>query len=365
MSAFRDYLKFIRKNDLFQVIYHVTRKCNARCPSCFSWRRTSIDDPELSLEELQEITSSMPPFPWLMLSGGEPFLREDLPDIVALFYEKCGVRHVTLPTNALLSDRIASMTDKMCASVREGTLNLVLSIDGIGPEHDRMRGCPGNFDALLKTWERVNPLRDKNANLSLKFHSVLSNLNYTHFDEMQEFVKKLKPDLHTFDFLRGDPADATLTLPPENVIPELVNKIKAVLQHYGGYERLQKHHSLLKTVYEAVVEDYYDQFLRIRREKRQTIPCVADRMTLVLGASGETSLCEMLDPFASFRDFNYDYSALRASEAAKNVQRHVATGSCYCYHPCYQTLNVLFRPGNVMRALLKRAVSRAGTGAQR
>ena len=365
MSAFRDYLKFIRRNDLFQVIYHVTRKCNARCLSCFSWKRTSVDDPELNLEELQKITSSMPVFPWLMLSGGEPFLRDDLPEIILLFYRNCGVRHVTLPTNALLPERIPSMTGEICASAGETTLNLVLSIDGVGPEHDRMRGCRGNFDALMKTWELVNPLRDKNPNLSVKFHTVLSNLNYTHFDEIRDFVEELKPDLHTFDFLRGDPADSTLTLPPDEALPELARKIKTVLQNYGGYERLQRHHSLLKTVYEAVVEDYYDQFLKIRREKRQTIPCMADRMTLVLGASGEASLCEMLGPFASFRNFNYDYEALRNCETARNMRRHVTSGKCYCYHPCYQTLNVLFRPASVVRTLVKRGGGRHRSGAEK
>ena len=257
------------------------------------------------------------------------------------------------------------MTDEICSSARDATLNLVLSIDGVGPEHDRMRGCPGNFDALMRTWELVNPLRDKNHNLSVKFHTVLNNLNYTGFDEIRDFVKELKPDLHTFDFLRGSPADATLTLPPEESLPELADKVKAVLRHYGGYERLRKHHSLLKTVYEAVVEDYYDQFLSIRRENRQTIPCVADRMTLVLGAAGEASLCEMLEPFGSFRDFNYDYESLWNCKAADRLRRDVTSGNCYCYHPCYQPLNVLFRPAHVVRALVKQTLGKSGPRAEK
>jgi MoaA/NifB/PqqE/SkfB family radical SAM enzyme len=354
MSVVGDYLKFISGRGLFQVIYHVTRKCNARCLSCFSWRRTEADEPELTLDELGRITSSMPKFPWLMLSGGEPFLRTDLPAIISTFYENNDVRHVTLPTNALMPERITEMTEEICSLAKEATLNLVLSIDGIGEEHDRIRGCPGNFDALLKTWELVGPLRDKAPNLSIKFHTVLSSLNYMHFDEMRAFVEKLGPDLHTFDLLRGEPADATLALPPEEDLPELCSKIKATMRQYGGYDRLKKHHSLMKTVYEAVVEDYYDEFLKIRREKRQTVPCVADKMTLVLGSSGEASLCEMLEPFASFRGFDYDYAALRNCEASKKARRDVAARKCYCYHPCYQTINVLFRPTGVMRALAKR-----------
>jgi MoaA/NifB/PqqE/SkfB family radical SAM enzyme len=358
MSAFRDYFKFIRKNELFQVIFHVTRKCNARCLSCFSWKRTLVDTPELTLEEMRKISSSMPKFPWLMLSGGEPFLREDLREIVDIFYETNEVRHITLPTNGLLPERIHSVTQAMCSSAEEATFNLVLSIDGIGEEHDRMRGCPGNFDKMMKTWELVEPLRRTAPNLSIKFHTVLSNLNYTHFDEIRDFVEKLGPDLHTFDYLRGETPDDSITLPPEETHPELSRKIKAVLRRYGGYDRLRKHNSLLKTVYEAIVEDYYDEFLKIRREKRQTVPCVASRITLVVGASGEASLCEMLKPFASFREYDYDYNALWNCTAAQAMRKHVSAGKCYCYHPCYQTINVLFRPTSAVRALVKRATGK-------
>jgi MoaA/NifB/PqqE/SkfB family radical SAM enzyme len=357
MSAIGDYIRMMQKRELFQVIYHVTRKCNARCRSCFSWKRTLIDTPELELAELQKIASSMPRFPWFLLSGGEPFLRTDLPEIILLFYRVNGIRHVTLPTNALLTERICSMTERICSSAEEATLNLVLSIDGLGEEHDRMRGMPGNFTSLMETWKQISPLRDKLPNLSVKFHTVLSSDNYLQFEKIRDFIKELRPDTHTFDFIRGIPADDSLALPPEEELPALIEKIKEVLRFYGGYERLRKHHSLLKSVYNVIMEGYYDQFLKIRRRKQQVIPCVADRMTLVLGSSGEASLCEMLEPFGSFRDHNYNYRMLCESEASRKARRKVAAGRCYCYHPCYQTLNMLFRPTTMARTLAKHVAS--------
>lgn len=357
MSAVHEYIRMIQKRELFQVIYHVTRKCNARCRSCFSWKRNLVDTPELDLAELQRIASGMPRFPWFLLSGGEPFLRDDLPEIILLFHRTNGVRHVTLPTNALLPDRIRSMTERICSDAGEATFNLVLSMDGIDEKHDHMRGIPGNFKKLMETWERVSPLREKLPNLSVKFHTVLSSDNYLQFAEIRDFVKKLRPDLHTFDFIRGMPADDSLALPPEEELTRLIAKIRDVLRFYGGYERLRRHHSLLRSVYNVIMEGYYDQFMRIRREKRQVIPCVADRMTLVLGASGEASLCEMLEPFGSFRNCEYDYQSLCESEASRTARRNVAAGRCYCYHPCYQTLNVLFRPASVARTLAKRVAS--------
>jgi MoaA/NifB/PqqE/SkfB family radical SAM enzyme len=315
------------------------------------------DEAELDLDELQRIAGSMPQFPWLLLSGGEPFLRDDLPAVISLFQRSNGVRHITIPTNALLPDRIRSMTEAICSSSPGATLNLALSIDGVGEKHDHMRGSRNGFNLLLATWEQLSPLRNRLPNLSIKFHTVLSSDNYADFDEIRDFVRKLRPDAHTFDFIRGNPADSTLALPPEDELPLLIDKIKAVLRWYGGYERLRKHHSLLKSVYNAVMEDYYAQFMKMYKEQRQAPPCVADRMTLVLGASGEASLCEMLNPFGSFREHNYDYQSLCASEASRTARLSVAAGKCSCYHPCYQTLNVLFRPLSVAGALARRLAS--------
>jgi len=253
------------------------------------------------------------------------------------------------------------MIEMICTSAPEATVNLVLSIDGIGPEHDRLRGCPKNFEKLLETWEAVKPLRQKATNLSIKFHTVLSNQNYAHFEEIRDFVKELEPDLHTFDFLRGTPADDSMGLPPEDVLPKLTRDIKEVLRYYGGYERLRKHHALLKSVYQTVTEEYYDEFLKVLREKRQTIPCVASRMTLVIGESGDVSLCEMLPPFGSFREYGYEFDTLWNSEAAKQVRAHISGKECHCYHPCYQTVNVLSRPSSVVRAIVKQSAGKRGT----
>ena len=71
------------KRELFQVIYHVTFRCNAKCKFCFNWKELNQNkEKELSLEEINKISYSMPKFDWLLLSGGEPTLRTDLVYII-------------------------------------------------------------------------------------------------------------------------------------------------------------------------------------------------------------------------------------------------------------------------------------------
>ncbi len=101
-----DYIIKYLKKDFFQLIFHVTFRCNARCRFCFNWREINQNkDKELSLEEIQKISENLPRFPWLLLSGGEPFLRSDLVDLIETFHRNNKVAHVTIPTNGISSKK--------------------------------------------------------------------------------------------------------------------------------------------------------------------------------------------------------------------------------------------------------------------
>jgi molybdenum cofactor biosynthesis enzyme MoaA len=102
---------------LQQVIFDVTFRCNSRCRTCFNWKNTdSVKKKELSLAEIEKISKSMPKFIWFLASGGEPFLREDLPEICEIFYRNSGVKHFSIPTNSLLPAVIKNNLEKILCS---------------------------------------------------------------------------------------------------------------------------------------------------------------------------------------------------------------------------------------------------------
>ena len=127
------------------LIFFVTSRCNAKCRTCFYWEELNSDD-DLSFDEIERISATMPPFREIWLSGGEPTLREELVDVLSLFYRRNGVRSVNLPVNGLLPDRLVQVLESTFAACPELRVNLNLALDGIGPTHDAIRGVPGNFD---------------------------------------------------------------------------------------------------------------------------------------------------------------------------------------------------------------------------
>ena len=337
-------IKYLKK-DLFQVIYHVTYRCNSRCKHCFNWKNlTDLNKQELTLDEITKISKNLPTFPWFLISGGEPFLREDMPQIIKIFYDNNNLKYVTLPTNGILSTKIRDQVKEILTQCNGISLTMSLSLDHIGAKHDSLRNTKGNFESLITTFNYLKELKKEHKNLLIKFNTVITNKNYKDLDEIISYVKRLEPDLHTFDFIRGDPLDKTFTLPPKEKIKEIIKKIKSTNKDYGGYTNLSVQNKLIKNIAGSVVLRYYDLFYETLEEKKQVIPCYAGYLSLVIYPYGDVSFCEMLEPFANLRDFDYNYKSIIKSQQSEKIKKLIKNKECYCYHPCYQYLNILYNP---------------------
>ena len=87
------------------------------------------------------------------LSGGEPFLRADLPEFVREAHRRCPGAQITISTNAYLPDRI---DETMAEILRiDPAVRLAISLDGIGPIHDRIRGDQGAFQHAMTLIDRL------------------------------------------------------------------------------------------------------------------------------------------------------------------------------------------------------------------
>lgn len=138
------------------LTHTVTFACNARCVMCDSWRKDTTG--ELSLGEIEAIYRQLPPMDMVRLTGGEPFVRPDLPEIarLALQWLRPLCLHVT--TNGFLSDRIV----RFCETRDRATpLRLLVSIDGPPESHDAIRGHPGAFRAAMDTLAALAPRRSE------------------------------------------------------------------------------------------------------------------------------------------------------------------------------------------------------------
>ncbi|EKD42897.1 MAG: radical SAM protein, partial [uncultured bacterium] len=114
----------------------LTYNCNARCNMCDIWKIKN--SPELTLEDVSKLPSSLRD---VNLSGGEPFLRRDLPEIVAAVRKACPKARMVISTNGFLTPVIDKAMDKILQIAPD--IGVAISIDGIGEMHNTVRGIPG------------------------------------------------------------------------------------------------------------------------------------------------------------------------------------------------------------------------------
>ncbi len=110
------FVKMIRSTKLEKkldtVIFFVTSRCNAACETCF-YHEELNQKGDLTFEQIEKISRTMPQITDLWLSGGEPTLRKDVGKIVEMFIANNGVNRIILPTNALIKSRVYEVVEQI------------------------------------------------------------------------------------------------------------------------------------------------------------------------------------------------------------------------------------------------------------
>ena len=158
----------------------LTYNCNARCTMCDIWKIKN--SPELNLEDLAKLPDSLRD---VNLSGGEPFLRRDLDQIVGVVKKTCPNARLVISSNGFLTPVIDKMMDKILAIAPD--IGVAISIDGMGEMHNEMRGIPGGFDRCMET---IKVLKKKGmTNLRLAF--TITERNVEHFPKVYDLSREL------------------------------------------------------------------------------------------------------------------------------------------------------------------------------
>jgi radical SAM protein with 4Fe4S-binding SPASM domain len=172
----------------FFVQWHLTERCNLRCTHCY---QTGTKTEELSLAEirlvLDEIIDMLEAWsemyqlefsPSLNITGGEPFLRKDLFEILEEM--STGGFAIYLLTNGTLID-----AEKAERLARLGINGVQVSIEGPEEIHDSIRG-KGSFAASCKGVAHL-----VKAGLRVTLNATLSEINAEKFQDMVDIATTL------------------------------------------------------------------------------------------------------------------------------------------------------------------------------
>ena len=183
-------------------IFFVTARCNARCPMCFYMENmeSNAAKRELRVEEYEKISRSIPLINILGISGGEPFLREDLHEIVQVMYKNCSPWVVDLPTNGFLTKSVLKQVEEIARRCPDMVVDLQLSIDGPPEIHNQIRGLKDGFGRMRETYLGLVALKKRYRNLKVKACVVYSHYNQDHIEPLFDMLHSDFTDLDRIVF---------------------------------------------------------------------------------------------------------------------------------------------------------------------
>jgi len=177
------------------VVFMVTDRCNSRCVHCNIWKKKPIEDP-LTPKEIEKAFSDnlFKDVEYVICTGGEVTVREDLEEIYLRLHKALPNARLQLSTNGLLPERAIKVVNT--AMKNNIYLDVGVSLDGIGEDHDRIRGIKGNFnkvDQLLH--ELVKIRKNYKDKLNIAIGIVISDLTLNSLSKVRSYAKKLNIEI--------------------------------------------------------------------------------------------------------------------------------------------------------------------------
>ena len=133
----------------------VTYRCNARCSMCSRYKAPSQAEEEISLETIRKL----PPMYFTNITGGEPFIRQDLKEIVRELYKKSD--RIVISTNGFFTDRILDLAREF------PQIGIRISIEGLEETNNEIRGLPDGFRRGYRTLRQLRKMGMKDVGFGM------------------------------------------------------------------------------------------------------------------------------------------------------------------------------------------------------
>lgn len=291
----------------------VTYRCPMHCRMCNIWANPTAVQEEFKPGLLQKL----PRLDFVNVTGGEPFVREDIEDIVRILYTK--TRRIVFSTSGYCPERIIRLAE------RYPRLGFRISMEGLSCKNDELRGRPGGFDRGLRTLLELRRMGVKD----IGFGITVSDGNSADMLWLYELSRNLKMEF------------ATAALHNSYYFHKHDNKITNWDEVCGDFAEL-----IQRMLREGRPKSWFRAFFNLElinyvRGGRRLLPCEAGTENFFIDPYGNVLPCNGMeaecwyDTMGDLHDYE-DFMALWNGEKAKAVRAKV---SC-CPKKCWMVGSV-------------------------
>ncbi|MDR2509424.1 MAG: radical SAM protein [Spirochaetaceae bacterium] len=348
------------KRRLESIFLFTTGKCNAACAQCFYANDMAKKEKDLSFEEIKRISETAGQINRLWLSGGEPTLREDLPDIIELFYKNNQIKDMNLPTNGIKADLLIAWLKRLRKSCPDCNLTVSVSFDGFGDTHDKQRGV----ESFYKAASCIKKLNDAFANDGKVIRNTAFVITKYNIGETEDFLRwvfgRFNLQSHVVEAARGITREDGIKVLNETNLRALQDRISPYFTAYaervadGVKGSLAK--KITKVFYAGLMRTLYNvRASNIDGPRPWGMDCTAGETTLVIDYDGRFRACELRDPVGRVQDYDCDVQKIIAGDAFKaeiGAIGHGYKANCWCTHGCWIMASLGFNPLKMIGKIL-------------
>ncbi len=244
-----------------------TYRCQMRCKMCDIWENPTDKKQEITAKELE----ILPSFKFVNITGGEPFVRRDLDEIVEVLFRKSG--RIVISTSGWHTERIIRMAERF------PNIGIRVSIEGLAEKNDELRGRDGSFDRALRLLLTLKEMGLKD----IGYGCTVSNHNSADMLWLYKLSRELGMEFATAAF-----HNSYYFHKDDN---EITNKQEVIGNFHRLIELLMKENSP-KSWFRAFFNLGLINYIR---EKPRMLPCEAGTANFFIEPYGEVYPCNGLE----------------------------------------------------------------------
>jgi MoaA/NifB/PqqE/SkfB family radical SAM enzyme len=338
LRTLKAYSRVIKNNFLNLVRFKVypraahfilTWRCNLKCKSCSAWEKDGGD--ELNKDEIRRLFGKVKFLDILKITGGEPFIREDIISIIAAAKKIINPYVIQITTNGTYTDRIVE-----CIKQTHFThLHLRISLDGVGEVHDEIRGVKGCYDKVRETILTLIELRKrKKLTFRLGINYGLREDTIPFITEMFKFCKE-----NDIDLILGYPVKPFLEDINFNFAEFSIETSNKTLEIYRAYINRQNPGN---NFWESLVTNFLNkEFLRKKSLKNLKFDCRELKDLIYILPNGDVVICGLRQK----KMFNLLKDDFRRNWFGKNIRywREVVKNCPGCLQASVRILSRIYK----------------------
>ena len=266
------------------VNFNANDICNSKCTMCNIWQQKK--DHEITPQELEAVLKD-PLFSEVThigITGGEPTLREDLPQLYqAAINALPHIKGLSIITNAIKNEDVIARIDKVIQVVQGNGkhFSMMVSLDGYGVVHDKIRGRDGNFESAISV---IDYFRNKSVEIAIG--CTISKDNVWGAEELLHYLKKqgIYGRFRVAEFIK-----------------RLYNDDRTeVIRNFSEDERYQLTLFFYKLIYafekNTTYKNTYYSIIEVLNGNKRSIGCPYQSKGVVLNSKGELAYCAPKSP---------------------------------------------------------------------